>query len=63
LTVGALLLTLVLIFAFQSKSLTTGWVVVLLIAVPIIVQVYFNSGLTPLRGFDPSAENLFDASH
>jgi ACR3 family arsenite transporter len=33
LTVGALLLTLVLIFAFQSKNLTTRWVVVLLIAV------------------------------
>jgi ACR3 family arsenite transporter len=44
--IGALLLTLVLIFAFQSKNLTSRWVAVLLIAVPIIVQVYFNSGLT-----------------
>jgi ACR3 family arsenite transporter len=44
--ISALLLTLVLIFAFQSKNLTSRWVAVLLIAVPIIVQVYFNSGLT-----------------
>jgi ACR3 family arsenite transporter len=46
--IGALLLTLVLIFAFQSKNLTSRWLAVLLIAVPIIIQVYFNSGLTYL---------------
>jgi ACR3 family arsenite transporter len=46
--IGALLLTLVLIFAFQSNNLTHRWVAVLLIAVPIIIQVYFNSGLTYL---------------
>jgi len=46
--IGALLLTLVLIFAFQSGNLTSRWVAVLLIAVPIVVQVYFNSGLTYL---------------
>jgi ACR3 family arsenite transporter len=46
--IGALLLTLVLIFAFQSKNLTGRWFAVLLIAVPIIIQVYFNSGLTYL---------------
>jgi ACR3 family arsenite transporter len=46
--IGALLLTLVLIFAFQSKNLTSRWVAVLLIALPIILQVYFNSGLTYL---------------
>jgi ACR3 family arsenite transporter len=46
--IGALLLTLVLIFAFQAKNLTTRWVAVLLLAVPIIIQVYFNSGLTYL---------------
>jgi ACR3 family arsenite transporter len=46
--IGALLLTLVLIFAFQSKNLTSRWLAVLLIAVPIIFQVYFNSGLTYL---------------
>ena len=43
--IGALLLTLVLIFAFQSDNLTRRWFAVLLIAVPIIIQVYFNSGL------------------
>ena len=46
--VGALLLTLVLIFAFQADNLTSRWFMVALIAVPIILQVYFNSGLTYL---------------
>jgi len=46
--IGALLLTLVLIFAFQSENLTKRWMAVLLIAVPIVIQVYFNSGLTYL---------------
>jgi ACR3 family arsenite transporter len=36
----------VLIFAFQAENLTSRWVAVLLIAVPILIQVYFNSGLT-----------------
>jgi len=44
--IGALLVTLVLIFAFQAENLTSRWVAVLLIAVPILIQVYFNSGLT-----------------
>ncbi|HEV2207775.1 MAG TPA: ACR3 family arsenite efflux transporter [Verrucomicrobiae bacterium] len=43
--IAALLLTLVLIFAFQAENLTNRWVAVLLIAVPIVIQVYFNSGL------------------
>jgi ACR3 family arsenite transporter len=46
--VSALLLTLVLIFAFQAENLTQRWFAVLLIAVPIIIQVYFNSGLAYL---------------
>jgi ACR3 family arsenite transporter len=46
--IAALLLTLVLIFAFQSGNLTNRWLAVLLIAVPIIIQVYFNSGLSYL---------------
>ena len=46
--IGALLLTLILIFAFQSRNLTSRWLAVLLLAVPIVVQVYFNSGLTYL---------------
>ena len=46
LTVIALLVTLVFIFAFQSENiLGKSWHVVL-IAVPILIQVYFNSGLT-----------------
>ncbi|NOS71798.1 MAG: ACR3 family arsenite efflux transporter [Verrucomicrobia bacterium] len=47
-TVLALLLTLVLIFAFQAENLTTKWSAVLLLAVPITLQVYFNSSLTYL---------------
>ena len=44
-TTLALLATLVLIFAFQADNITTRWFHVLLIAVPILIQVYFNSGL------------------
>ena len=47
-TVLALLLTLVLIFAFQAENLTTRWFAVLLLAVPIVIQVYFNSALAYL---------------
>jgi len=47
-TVIALLATLLLIFAFQADNLTTRWFAVVLIAVPILIQVYFNSGLTYL---------------
>ncbi len=45
-TVIALLATLVLIFAFQAENITTRWFHVLLIAIPILIQVYFNSSLT-----------------
>ena len=45
-TVLALLATLVLIFAFQAENITTRWFHVVLIAVPILIQVYFNAGLT-----------------
>lgn len=41
----ALLLTLVLIFAFQSKNITDRFFHVILIAIPILIQVYFNSSL------------------
>src|ERR1039457_3053490 len=47
-TIFALLLTLVLIFAFQAENLTTRWLAVLLLAVPIVIQVYFNSTLAHL---------------
>jgi len=46
LTVLALLATLVLIFAFQADNITGRFLHVVLIAVPILVQVYFNAGLT-----------------
>ncbi len=44
-TTIALLATLVLIFAFQADNITGRWFHVLLIAVPILIQVYFNAGL------------------
>jgi ACR3 family arsenite transporter len=44
-TTLALLATLVLIFAFQADNLTGRFFHVVLIAVPILIQVYFNSGL------------------
>jgi ACR3 family arsenite transporter len=44
-TIMALLATLVFIFAFQSENITTRFFHVLLIAVPILIQVYFNSSL------------------
>jgi ACR3 family arsenite transporter len=44
-TTIALLLTLVLIFALQAENLTGRFGHVLLIAVPITLQVYFNAGL------------------
>jgi ACR3 family arsenite transporter len=44
--VTALLATLVLIFAFQADNILNHPLHVALIAVPILVQVYFNSSLT-----------------
>ncbi len=44
-TTLALLATLVLIFAFQADNITGRWTHVLLIAVPILIQVYLNSAL------------------
>ena len=43
--ISALLLTLVLIFAFQADNLTGRPLDVALIAVPILIQVYFNASL------------------
>jgi ACR3 family arsenite transporter len=45
-TIIALLGTLVLIFAFQSDNITQRSFHVVLIAIPILIQVYFNSSLT-----------------
>jgi ACR3 family arsenite transporter len=44
--VTALLATLVLIFAFQADNILNHPLHVALIAVPILIQVYFNSSLT-----------------
>ncbi len=44
-TVVALLATLVFIFAFQADNITGRSFHVLLIAIPILLQVYFNSSL------------------
>jgi arsenite transporter len=44
-TILSLLATLVMIFAFQAENLTGKSLHVFLIAVPILFQVYFNSGL------------------
>jgi len=45
-TISALLTTLVFIFAFQSDNITNRFFNVLLIAVPITLQVYFNASLS-----------------
>jgi ACR3 family arsenite transporter len=41
----ALLVTLVLLFAFQGSQIVAQPLVILLLAVPILIQVYLNSGL------------------
>ncbi len=44
-TIVALLATLICIFAFQADNITGRYFHVLLIAIPILLQVYFNSSL------------------
>ena len=44
-TIVALLATLVLIFGFQSDNIRGRYFDVVLIAIPILIQVYFNSSL------------------
>lgn len=41
----ALLATLVLLFGFQGEQILAQPLVILMLAVPILIQVYFNSGL------------------
>jgi len=45
-TLGALIVTVVLIFSFQADNITGRLLHVLLIAIPLTLQVYFNSSLT-----------------
>ena len=48
LSLGALLLTLVLLFGLQGDQIMRQPVVIALLAVPILIQVYFNAGLAYL---------------
>jgi ACR3 family arsenite transporter len=44
-SIAALLLTLVLLFAFQGEAILQQPLVIALLAVPILIQVFFNSAL------------------
>jgi len=44
-SVAALLATLVLLFAFQGEAILKQPLVIAMLAVPILIQVFFNSGL------------------
>ncbi len=44
-SISALLLTLVLLFAFQGEAIIRQPLVIALLAVPILIQVFFNSAL------------------
>ncbi len=44
-SIAALLATLVLLFAFQGKAILDQPLVIAMLAVPILIQVFFNSGL------------------
>jgi len=48
LSLAALLATLVLLFGFQGEQILAQPLVILMLAVPILIQVYFNSGLAYL---------------
>jgi len=45
LSITALLLTLVLLFAFQGEAIIAQPLIIAMLAVPILIQVLFNSGL------------------
>lgn len=47
-SLSALLLTIVLLFGFQGEQILAQPLIIALIAVPILIQVYFNSGLAYL---------------
>jgi ACR3 family arsenite transporter len=47
----ALLATLVLLFGFQGQQIIAQPAVIALLAVPILIQVYFNAGLAYLLNF------------
>jgi ACR3 family arsenite transporter len=45
LSIAALLVTLVLLFAFQGEAILEQPLVIAILAVPILIQVFFNSGI------------------
>jgi ACR3 family arsenite transporter len=47
-SVVALLATLVLLFAFQGEQILAQPLIIAMLAVPIVIQVYFNSALAYL---------------
>ncbi len=47
-SLNALLITLVLLFGFQGDQILSQPMVIVLISIPILIQVYFNSGLAYL---------------
>ncbi|MBY0446263.1 MAG: ACR3 family arsenite efflux transporter [Burkholderiales bacterium] len=47
-SITALLATLVLLFAFQGEAILKQPLIIALLAVPILIQVFFNSGLAYL---------------
>ncbi len=47
-SLAALLLTIVLLFGFQGEQILAQPLIIVLLAVPILIQVYFNSGLAYL---------------
>ena len=48
LSLAALLTTLVLLFGFQGEQILAQPLIIAMLAVPILIQVYFNSGLAYL---------------
>jgi arsenite transporter len=47
-SLSALLLTLILLFGFQGIQIVTKPIIILLLSIPILIQVIFNSGLAYL---------------
>jgi ACR3 family arsenite transporter len=47
-SLGSLLATLVLLFGFQGEQILSQPVIIALLAVPILIQVFFNAGLAYL---------------
>ncbi len=45
-SLGALLVTLVLLFGFQGQQIVDQPLIIAMLAVPILIQVYFNAGVS-----------------